>query len=123
MPVPVTIDEHSNYLARLLAIVRLFAAVHESGSGPSRHFVAMQNLVAIEGITDIEQAVPMSSRLARCKGRTPSPRRLRAGQRSNVVTPRSCGLNSRPFSTTSTTAKEASVQRKNPVANGKSVPS
>lgn len=74
MPVPVTIDEHSNYLARLLAIVRLFAAVHESGSGPSRHFVAMQNLVAIEGITDIEQAVPMSSRLARCSGRTPSSR-------------------------------------------------
>jgi hypothetical protein len=33
MPVPVTIDEHSNYLTRLLAIVRLFAAVHESGSG------------------------------------------------------------------------------------------
>src|SRR5206468_2488082 len=34
-----------------------------------------------------------------------------------------CGLNSLPFSTTRTTAKEASVQRKNPVANGKSVPS
>ena len=46
MPVPVTIDEHSNYLARLLAIVRLFAAVHESGSGPSRHFPALRNSVA-----------------------------------------------------------------------------
>ena len=34
-----------------------------------------------------------------------------------------CDLNSRPFSTTNTTAKDASVQRKNPVANGKSVPS
>jgi hypothetical protein len=42
MPVPVTIDEHSNYHARLLAIVRLFAAVHESGSGPSRHFACAQ---------------------------------------------------------------------------------
>jgi hypothetical protein len=34
-----------------------------------------------------------------------------------------CGVNSRPFSTTSTTAREASVQRKKPVANGNSVPS
>jgi hypothetical protein len=34
-----------------------------------------------------------------------------------------CGLNSRPFSTTSTTARAASVQRKKPVANGNSVPS
>ena len=36
---------------------------------------------------------------------------------------RACGWNSRPFSTTSTTASDASVHRKNPVANGKSVPS
>ena len=34
-----------------------------------------------------------------------------------------CGLNSRPFSTTSTTQSAASVQRKNPVANGNRVPS
>ena len=34
-----------------------------------------------------------------------------------------CGWNSRPFSTTSTTASEASVQSKKPVANGTSVPS
>src|SRR5882672_1878991 len=34
-----------------------------------------------------------------------------------------CGLNSRPFSTTSTTASAASVQRKKPVANGNNVPS
>ena len=32
-------------------------------AGTSRHFAAMQNLV----IADIEQADPMSSRLARCK--------------------------------------------------------
>src|ERR1700756_1999683 len=33
-----------------------------------------------------------------------------------------CGLNKRPFSVTRTTASEASVQRKKPVANGTSVP-
>jgi len=53
MPVPVTIDEHSNYLARLLAIVRLFAAVHESGSGPSRHFAAAQQLGRFRREADI----------------------------------------------------------------------
>jgi hypothetical protein len=34
-----------------------------------------------------------------------------------------CGRNSRPFSTTSTTANAASVQSRKPVANGTSVPS
>jgi hypothetical protein len=43
--------------------------------------------------------------------------------KSAYVTGLMAGLNSRPFSTTNTTAKDASVQRKNPVANGKSVPS
>ena len=52
MSVPVTIDEHSNYLARLFAMVRLFAAVHESGSGLSRHFAAMRNLDRYRGIAD-----------------------------------------------------------------------
>jgi hypothetical protein len=41
--------------------------------GTSRHFAAMQSLVA-SGIADIEQAEPMSSRLARCKSRTLSAR-------------------------------------------------
>jgi hypothetical protein len=31
----------------------LFAAVHESGFGPSRHFAAAQQLVALGGIADI----------------------------------------------------------------------
>ena len=39
------------------------------------------------------------------------------------VTPSRHAANSRPFSTTSTTASAASVQRKKPVANGSSVPS
>jgi H+/Cl- antiporter ClcA len=34
-------------------------ATSESGSGTSRHFAALQNLVAIEGIADIEQAAPI----------------------------------------------------------------
>lgn len=62
------------------------------------------------------------------------PERRGAGGRDATKAPRHvpdggtaigwwCGLNSRPFSTTSTTASEASVQRKNPVANGSSVPS
>jgi hypothetical protein len=31
----------------------LFAAVHESAFGTSRHFAGLQNLVAIGGIADI----------------------------------------------------------------------
>ena len=53
-----------------------------------------------------------------------------ADQHETVVTNRYstfatglCDLNSRPFSTTSTTASAASVQRKKPVENGSSVPS
>jgi hypothetical protein len=42
--------------------------------GTSRRFAAMQNLVAIGGVADIEQAAPklnfMSTRLARCEGIT-----------------------------------------------------
>jgi hypothetical protein len=39
------------------------------------------------------------------------------------ATGRCCGLNSRPFSTTSTIASAARVDRKKPIENGSSVPS
>jgi hypothetical protein len=39
--------------------MKLLLPVHESGSGTSRRFAAMQNLVAIGDIADIEQAAPI----------------------------------------------------------------
>jgi hypothetical protein len=35
------------------------AALHESPSGTSRHFTVLQNLFAIGGIGDVEQAAPI----------------------------------------------------------------
>jgi hypothetical protein len=35
---------------------REIAAMHESGSGPSRHFAAMRNLIATGGIADSRES-------------------------------------------------------------------
>jgi hypothetical protein len=41
----------------------LFAAVHESHVGSSRHFAVLHNVVAIGGIADLDEAAPINLEL------------------------------------------------------------
>lgn len=91
------------------------------------NLILRSNSTALEGVIDVGKVTATSHVVVRnCSGGHPPgccDVATAEGAPGGTQAVGLCGVNSRPFSVTITTTNATMVQRKNPLANGTSVPS